>query len=240
MTVHFLNAGDTAIVVQFGDIIDRELSTRVLQLSRQIRANAVSGVTDLVPTFRSLLVNYDPLQTSASELKARLATLLDNVDSQASEARQLIIPVCYEGEHAPDLEDVARLTGMSPAEVVETHSNTLFHVYMLGFVPGYPYMGDLPESLVLPRRADPRMRVAPGSVAIASTMTAIYPLESPGGWHLIGATPVKLFDVERQPPALFRPGDKVRFEPVSAAQFQTIRDDVEANHFNVLIEKVSS
>lgn len=239
MTVHFLNAGDTAIVVQFGETIDRELSTRVLQLSRRIRSTELKGVTDLVPTFRSLLVHYDPLQITAAQLKVLLAGLLDHVDSEVTEARQLIIPVCYEGEHAPDLNDVARLTGMSPTEVINAHSDTTFHVYMLGFVPGYPYMGDLPSSLVLPRRADPRMRVPAGSVAIASTMTAIYPLESPGGWHLIGATPIKLFDATRESPAVFKPGDSVRFEPISAAQFQTIRNDIEADNFDVLNERIS-
>lgn len=239
MTVHFLNAGDTAVVVQFGDIIDRKLSTRVLQLSHQIRATQLTGVTDLVPTFRSLLVNYDPLQITAAELKERLTNLLDHVETHVGETRHLVIPVCYEGEHAPDLKEVAHLTGLSTAEVINTHSNTLFHVYMLGFVPGYPYMGDLPDSLVLPRRADPRMRVPAGSVAIASTMTAIYPLESPGGWHLIGTTPVKLFDVKRESPALFRPGDTVRFEPISAEQFQAIRNDVEIDNFDVLNERIA-
>ena len=117
--------------------------------------------------------------------------------------------------------------------MIELHSQTVFHIYMIGFVPGYPYMGDLPQPLVLPRRADPRTRVPPGSIAIAQAMTAIYPIESPGGWHLIGTTPIGLFDPTRAQPALFAPGDKVRFEPVGASRFEEIRQAVIEDRYSV-------
>lgn len=240
MAVQFLKQGDTAMVVQFGDVIDRALSDRVLNLSRRIRATAVSGVTDLVPTFRSLLVNYDPLVVGCDELKRQLESLLDSSDAQAPEARQWTIPVCYEGDYAPDVNEVAEAGGISRTQVVQQHADTLFHVYMLGFVPGFPYMGDLPPSLVSPRRSDPRTRVPPGSVAIALTMTAIYPLESPGGWHLIGSTPVRLFNVDAPQPALLSPGDKVRFKPIAQAEYLKIREAVEANDYELVSEKVAS
>ena len=217
MTVQFLSAGDTAMVVQFGQVIDRVLSDQVLALSRRIRALSIPGVVDLVPTFRSLLINYDPTQVRGADLQATLEGLLESGDTEAQAVRQWSVPVCYDGEYAPDLQEVAQTAGLSADEVVQLHTDTQFHVYMIGFVPGYPYMGDLPKSLVLPRRSNPRTRVPPGSVAIASTMTAVYPIESPGGWHLIGATPIRLFDTRLEAPALFKPGDKVRFKPVAAA-----------------------
>lgn len=240
MAVQFLKQGDTALVVQFGDVIDRALSDRVLNLGRRIRALGIVGITDLVPTFRSLLVNYDPLVVGGDELKGKLQSLLESADAQTQEARQWTIPVCYEGEYAPDVDDVAEAGGISRAQVVQQHADTLFHVYMLGFVPGYPYMGDLPPALVLPRRSNPRTRVPPGSVAIASVMTAIYPLESPGGWHLIGSTPVRLFNISSPQPALLSPGDKVRFKPVGQAEYLSIRRAVEADDYELVCQKVAS
>jgi len=238
MTVQFLSAGDTAMVVQFGQVIDRVLSDQVLALSRRIRALNIPGVVDLVPTFRSLLINYDPTQVRGADLQATLEGLLESGDAEAQAVRQWSVPVCYDGEYAPDLQEVAQTAGLSADEVVQLHTDTQFHVYMIGFVPGYPYMGDLPKSLVLPRRSNPRTRVPPGSVAIASTMTAVYPIESPGGWHLIGATPIRLFDTRLEAPALFKPGDKVRFKPVAAAEYQRIREAVQADEYEVQCEKV--
>ena len=238
MTVQFLSAGDTAMVVQFGQVIDRVLSDQVLALSRRIRALSIPGVVDLVPTFRSLLINYDPTQVRGADLQATLEGLLESGDTEAQAVRQWSVPVCYDGEYAPDLQEVAQTAGLSADEVVQLHTDTQFHVYMIGFVPGYPYMGDLPKSLVLPRRSNPRTRVPPGSVAIASTMTAVYPIESPGGWHLIGATPIRLFDTRLEAPALFKPGDKGRFKPVAAAEYQRIREAVQADEYEVQCEKV--
>lgn len=223
MDVRFLSAGDTALVVEFGDRIERGLSDRVLRLAERIRAVDMAGVVAMVPTYRSLMVHYDPMRTSHETLVAALGGFLGEADGATAPGRRWRIPACYEAAHAPDLAEVAERTGLAGADVVRRHAETEFHVYMIGFVPGYPYMGDLPEALVLPRRADPRVRVPPGSIAIASTMTAVYPIESPGGWHLIGATPVRLFDPGRERPALFSPGDKVFFEPVSLARFDELR-----------------
>ena len=239
MDVRFLCAGDTALVVEFGDRIDRALSDRVLRLGAKLRAAKLPGVVETVPTFRSLMVHYDPLRTDHASLEGRLAALLDDDAAGAGAARLWRIPACYEAAHAPDLEDVAQRTGLSAAEVVRLHSETLFHIYMIGFVPGYPYMGDLPPALVLPRRADPRIRVPAGSIAIASTMTAIYPHESPGGWHLIGTTPIRLFDPLLPRPALFSPGDKLRFEPIGASRFDEIRQASADGSYNPPCESIA-
>lgn len=237
-SVRFLPAGDTAIVVEFGDRVDRGLNAQVLRLSALVRAARIPGIVETLPTLRSLLVHYDPLVSDGASVTASIDRLLHHPHGTATRTRAWRVPACYEGGHAPDLEEVAKRTGLDPGEVVRLHSSAQYHVYMVGFSPGFPYMGDLPESLALPRRKDPRVRVPAGSVAIATTMTAIYPVESPGGWHLIGATPVRLFDARWQRPALLAPGDTVKFEPVGAREFDEIRAAVTAGRYDVAHEAV--
>lgn len=221
--VRFLPSADSAVIVEFGDHIDRSVSDEVLVLAARMQSAALGGVIEVVPTFRSLMVHYDPLRTSSIELISAIKTLLASKTALHRKRRLWRVPVCYEAELAPDLSSVAQQTKLAVEDVVALHAGTRYHVYMIGFVPGYPYMGDLPQALVLPRRSDPRIRVPPGSVAIATTMTAIYPLESPGGWHLIGATPIRIFDALTSPPALFAPGDSVEFEPIGRNAFAQIQ-----------------
>jgi KipI family sensor histidine kinase inhibitor len=225
--MRFISAGDRALVVEFGDRIDRTLSDAVLRLAACIAAAAIPGIVGTVPTFRSLLVHYDPLLTSRAELEPSIALLLDRAPEPRRDARLWHIPFCAEAEFAPDLAEVARLTGLASDDVVARHTAVRYHVYMLGFLPGFPYLGDLPAELALPRRADPRVRVPAGSIAIATALSAIYPFESPGGWHLIGTTPIRLFDIARQRPALLAAGDAVEFEPIDAAAFAAIRRQVD-------------
>ena len=239
MTVRFLSAGDRALVVEFGDRVDRALSDDVLRLDASLRSTGLAGVVETVPTFRSLMVHYDPLVTSRAELEQAIAVLLDRRSGLCRDATLWRVPVCYEGEFAPDLAEVARLTELTPREVVGLHSAVRYHVYMLGFLPGFPYLGDLPPQLALPRRADPRVRVPAGSVLIATTLTAIYPYESPGGWHLIGATPIRLFDPERPRPALLAPGDIVRFEPIDPASFASIKKAADSGDYRVASEPIT-
>lgn len=231
MPVRFLSLGDTALAVEFGDAVDPTLSRAVLRLDRVLRAGPLEGVVETVPTFRSLLVHYDPLATSRARLEHAIGTLLDRDAGTASAGRLWRLPVCYEAGFAPDLDEVARLAGLPPAEIVKRHSRVRYHVYMLGFLPGFPYLGDLPPELALPRRADPRVRVPAGAVSIATSLTAIYPYESPGGWHLIGATPVRLFDPAREPPALLAAGDAVWLDPIDGDRFAAIRKAVETGAF---------
>jgi KipI family sensor histidine kinase inhibitor len=240
MTVRFLLSGDTAVTVEFGDRIDRALSEAVLRLNAFVRAANLPGVVETVPTFRSLAVHYDPLATDSGDLIPAIEKLIDGGRGDRKQSNLWRVPACYETSHAPDLADVARRTGLSTDEIVRLHSGTRFYIYMLGFVPGYPYMGDLPEAIVLPRRNDPRTRVPAGSIAIAAGMTAVYPVESPGGWHLIGATPIRLFDPRCPRPALFNPGDTVRFEPISGREFDAIRAAVAADTYHVPCETVAA
>jgi KipI family sensor histidine kinase inhibitor len=225
----FLAAGDTALVVEFGDRIDQALSERVLRLSARLRAAPPVGLVETVPTFRSLMVHYDPGETDGATLLAAIKDALGQVGKMAWRCRRWRLPACYEPDCAPDLVWVAEQTGLAGEEVVRRHAATQFRVYMIGFTPGFPYMGGLPPELNLPRRTDPRVRVPAGSIAIAASMTAIYPVESPGGWHLIGSTPVRLFDPHCEQPSLLAPGDAVRFEPVGRAEYEDVRAAV-ADH----------
>jgi len=226
------------LVVEFGDRIDRALNDRVLRLSTLVRGENLPGVVETIPTFRSLMVHYDPLVTDSANVIAAIECLLDRGPGGPARLTLWRIPACYAASRAPDLADVAQRTGLGADEIVRLHSSTRFQVYMIGFSPGFPYMGDLPEALVLPRRADPRVRVPAGSIAIAAGMTSIYPVESPGGWHLIGATPVRLFDWRWPRPALLSPGDMVSFEPVDAREFDAIHAAVAANTYEVPCEAI--
>lgn len=240
MTARFLPSGDTALVVEFGERIDRAVNDRVLNLRLLLNSAKLPGVVETVPTLRSLLVRYDPLTTDSASLIAALEGLLNSGGGKAASAKLWRIPACYAHSHAPDLDDVAERTGLDRDEVVRLHSSTRFQIYMIGFVPGFPYMGDLPRALFLPRRTDPRVRVPPGSIAIATGMTSIYPIESPGGWHLIGATPIRLFDLHWPRATLLSPGDLVEFEPIAASEFDAIRAAVAAGTYQLNSEAVAA
>ncbi len=231
--MRFLSVGDRALTAEFGNAIDRELSRKVLRLDHIIRGERLPGVVETVPTFRSLTLHYDPAVTSRADLERIITGLLGECETAIAAARLWRIPVCYAGEYAPDLDDVARRTGLAPADVVAMHSGVRYHVYMLGFLPGFPYMGDLPPQLALPRRADPRVRVPAGSIAIATSLSAIYPYDSPGGWHLIGATPIRFFDPARDPPSLLAAGDAVQFEPIEPDAFTAIKRAVDNGGYTV-------
>jgi KipI family sensor histidine kinase inhibitor len=200
-------------------------------LSRRIEAAGLEGVIESVPTYRSILVHYSPLETSSAVLVERILALADAGVAESAPARLWRIPACYEPALAPDLDDVAARTELSTNEVVALHTGGRYHVYMLGFLPGYPYMGDLCPALQLPRREDPRVKVPPGSVAIATEMTAVYTYQSPGGWHLIGRTPAQLFDVAARPPAVLQPGDQVTFEAVPRAEHDRLAVAVARGEF---------
>lgn len=220
--VRYLPCGDTALTVEFGDRIDRALSARVIALDHRLARAALAGIVETVPTPRSLTVHFDPLAVTSAELVARLGAMLGGTIPEQEAPRELVLPVCYEPAFALDLAEVTARTGLTAHEVVRMHVATDFYVYMIGFLPGHPYMGDLPEQLILPRRETPRTAVPAGSVAIAVGMTAIYPFESPGGWHVIGRTPRRLFRPECNPPGLLRAGDRVRCVAVDRADFDRI------------------
>lgn len=217
-----LASGDTALVVEFGETVDRALNAQVMALADRIEAAHLPGVVELVPTFRSLMIHYDPLLTSQAKLADALQLLLVDLDAVERAGRLWHIPVCYEGDLGPDLDDVAKATKLTAAEVVATHAGTIYQVYCVGFLPGFPYMGDLPPALELPRRTSPRIRLPQGSVCMAMRMTGVYPIESPGGWHLLGRTPVRLFDRRREDAVLMAPGDRVKFDPIGRAEYDRL------------------
>lgn len=231
-----LAAGDTAFVVEFGDAIDRSINARVMALHRAIsaarNAGRLAGISETLPTFRSLMVFYDPLNTSRAELEPQVLALAQGGDKEAAPGRLWQLPVCYDDDFAPDLADVAQRTGLSADKVVTLHAGATYFAYVLGFMPGFAYLGGLPKELDLPRRKEPRVRVPQNSVAIAGELTAIYPWESPGGWHLIGRTPVALFDLRRPQPILWAAGDEVRFKPVDRATHDAIAADVASGTFD--------
>lgn len=223
--------GDRCLIITFGDHIDAAVGRTCLAAARKLRAAELPGVTDVVPSFVAVAVHYRPgglipgNAPTFSSLAARIDALLaDGIPADAEAGRQIDIPVCYGGEHGPDLLDVALAAGITPDEVIALHSGPRSMVFMLGFAPGHPYLGLHDEKLNIPRRASPRTVVPIGSVAIANRQTVIYPNRLPGGWNLIGATPLAMFNPQREPASLLQPGDAVRFVPISADEFNRIRD----------------
>ncbi len=222
----FLPAGDQAVVVELGDAIEPQTNRRVHGLMDAIEGAEMPGVFDLVQTYRSILVYYDPMQTSLSALEARVSELYLDLEDQAVEApRTVEIPTLYGGEYGPDLEFVAEHAGLTPREVIDIHSGTDYFVYMMGFSPGFPYLGGLSERLATPRLETPRLEIPAGSVGIAESQTGVYPVASPGGWRLIGRSPVRMFDPEAEPPSRLAAGDYVRFVPiVSETEYQKLQE----------------
>lgn len=204
--------GDSALLVVLGEGTDPSLMARVVGLAERIGHSHLPGVRDIVPAYGSVAVFFDALTQDGEALAGQLALAAQSPESPAHAAPRAVhvLPVRYDG---PDLADVAERTGLSPGEVIRRHSEPVYNVHFLGFVPGFAYLGPLDAALVLPRRAEPRRRVPAGSVAIAGVQTGVYPLETPGGWHLIGRTETVLFDPARDPPNLLAPGDGVRFSP---------------------------
>jgi KipI family sensor histidine kinase inhibitor len=206
--------GDSAILIQLGDTIDPALNARVHALSRLLQT--IPTIIETVPAYCTVLVHYDPLVTTYNQIKNIIEekiSLLD--DSTQRPSRYLEIPVLYGNASGPDFESVATTLALSPSELIRLHSEREYTVYMMGFTPGFPYLGILNEKLTLPRLSTPRTRVPAGSVAIAGSQTGIYPVDSPGGWHIIGHTPLKLFDPTSETPFLFTPGDTVKFIPTN-------------------------
>lgn len=204
--------GDSSTLIQLGDEIDLEVNQHVHALAQLIEASSINGVIETVPAYATLLVYYDPLVLSFAQIKDHLRVKISQVEETTSrKPRQVEIPVRYDGEFGIDLENVARHLHLSVEDVIRIHSEKIYTVYMMGFTPGYPYMGKLDDALIMPRLETPRTRVAAGTVAIAGSQTGIYSVDSPGGWRLIGWTPLKLFDPESDSPFLFSPGDEVKF-----------------------------
>jgi len=222
-----LPAGDSGLVIEYGDRIDPAVNRRVRELFLALDQAAVPGVVDLVPTYRSLLVCYDPLAVSLGALSERVLDLDARRGELALAPPHVIdIPTVYGGEFGPDLGFVAQHNGLTEREVVEIHASADYLVYMMGFSPGFPYLGGMSERIAAPRLKTPRTAIPAGSVGIAQQQTGIYPVESPGGWQLIGRTPVRLFDPGRRPPVLVEAGDYLRFVPIDVDAFAQVDEAV--------------
>jgi KipI family sensor histidine kinase inhibitor len=218
-----LIAGDTAVTVEFGNAISPEINDLVHGFCTAIENMRLKGITELVPAYCSVLVCYDPAVIRLAPLVRRLKKIAARGQTAASSERRVFeIPVCYGGEYGEDLEDVASLAGLSAEEVILRHSAPEYRIYMLGFLPGFAYLGGLDKSIATPRLATPRVKIPAGAVGIGGEQTGIYPLDSPGGWRLIGRTPLKPYDAHREPAILYRAGDFIRFVPIDEAEYRRI------------------
>jgi len=218
-------AGDAALVAEFEERIDPAVNARVVALADALRALELPGVRDVVPTFRSVTVYFDPLVADVAGLADAMRELArTGAAAHARESRTVDVPVCYDAVYGLDLDDVARGAGMTAAEVIELHTAATCRVFMLGFVPGFAYLGPIDPRIATPRLAAPRTRVPAGSVGIAGAQTGIYPLATPGGWNLVGRTPLRMLDLTRDTPARLRPGDRVRFRAIDRAEFERLTD----------------
>ena len=214
-TARIREAGDSALIADLGDVIDASINWRAINLAAQVRAARLTGVRDVVPTFRSVAVFFDPLRTDEEALRVLLQTPPRD-DAASPDGATVQIPVEYGGDAGPDLDAVAAAAGLAPAEVVSRHAAREYRVFMVGFLPGFAYLGEVDPSIAAPRHASPRLRVPAGSVGIAGQQTGVYPQASPGGWQILGRTTTRPFDSGRIPASLLRPGDRVRFVPASA------------------------
>lgn len=223
--------GDAALVVQIGEGIDPAIHEKVQHVTYMLENNPFPGFIEAVPSYNSVTIYYHPMTVSSSHaiqvkkgpyeiVSSHISQLMKEMGSLHKLERRLIdIPVAYGGEYGPDLETVASHNGLSIQEVINIHSSAQYLVYMIGFAPGFPFMGGMDERIATPRKNSPRLSIAPGSVGIAGKQTGIYPLETPGGWQIIGQTPLDLFLPDHSPPTLLQPGDQVRFVPISHEEF---------------------
>jgi KipI family sensor histidine kinase inhibitor len=213
--------GDRSVLVELGDEISPQVNRRVREFYVVLMESPIEGLIEIVPAYRSFLIIYDPLKLDLVMIKNRMEDLQKKIEGiEIPEPKTLEIPVVYGGEYGPDMEWVARYHNIRVEEVIQLHTGTTYQVYMIGFMPGFPYMGELPESLATPRRETPRTVIPQGSVAIAQRQTGIYPVESPGGWQILGRTPLKLFNPHHSPPTLLEMGDVVQFFSIGEEEFK--------------------
>ncbi len=228
--------GDAALLAEFSEVLDLGVNARIQQLALDIRGRRLDWIRDVVPALGSLALHFDPARFAAGFSPIDAATTLigeclDRAPAAAASATPSVdVPVCYAPECAPDLEDIAARCGMTADEVVALHCASPHRVLMVGFVPGHPYLGGLDPRLSVPRRATPRAKVAAGSVAIANAQTVVYPFTTPGGWNIVGRTPLRVFDATRESPAIFAPGQRVRFVPVGLDEFRSLAAEAGGDH----------
>jgi len=224
----YLPFGDCALLIEFGNTISPEINLKVITLNETITQAKILGAKETVPTYRSLLIRYDPLETTYDQLVFQVRDLEKELEKPHLEAvvgKAVTIPVVYGGEYGPDLSFVAQYHRLTEEQVVKLHSDREYRVYMLGFVAGFPYLGEVAKEIATPRLETPRLNVPAGSVGIAEKQTGIYPCDAPGGWRIIGRTPLKLFNAHKQPPAFLEPGQTVKFKPIPEDEYQVFSEE---------------
>ena len=225
MTIH--PYGDRAVLINFEQIIDPKINAKVIAIHQKIKASDLAGITFSIPAYCSLTIGFDPQIISYDQLCKHIAVFSNSHSETELEKGKTLhkIPVCYEAEFALDMEDVVSITALTRQEIIDLHTQNTYQVFMIGFLPGFGYMGRLSEKLYCRRKAVPRKKVPALSVGLAGFQTGIYPSEAPGGWQIIGRTPIKIFDPKLQQPFLFKPGDRVEFYPISKpTYFQIIEN----------------
>lgn len=232
--------GECAVTVEFSRDMDPRAGETAVMLAEKLRQRKAVEIYEIIPTYRSVTICYDPLAISYKELKHLVASCVRRPEfaAQRRVVRRFRIPVCYGGRFGVDLAYVAQKTGMDMREVVRRHISREYPINMIGFLPGFPYLSGMDESIAVPRLENPRELIPAGSVGIGGKQTGVYPIASPGGWRLIGRTPVRLYDPHRDPPILYSAGDRIRFYPVSEQEYDVIEAAVTAGSYTVETEEV--
>ena len=236
------NAGDQAITITFGETIDTQISSFVFEVSESLRSFQLDGILDIIPSYCSIMIQYDPLVITSSYIYAICKELCSAIKSNPlpKKSRIISIPVLYEKDYAPDLEFVSKHTGLSIDEIIKIHTTHIYTVFMIGFTPGFPYMGISPKKLTVPRKTTPSQQILAGSVGLAENQTGIYPIESAGGWQIIGNTPINFFDISLISPSLFNIGDQIKFEALNnKEEYDSIKDLIKKNTYKPTIKRTN-
>ena len=236
------NAGDQAITITFGETIDTQISSFVFEVSESLRSFQLDGILDIIPSYCSIMIQYDPLVITSSYIYAICKELCSAIKSNPlpKKSRIISIPVLYEKDYAPDLEFVSKHTGLSIDEIIKIHTTHIYTVFMIGFTPGFPYMGISPKKLTVPRKNTPSQQILAGSVGLAENQTGIYPIESAGGWQIIGNTPINFFDISLISPSLFNIGDQIKFEALNnKEEYDSIKDLIKKNTYKPTIKRTN-
>ncbi|WKA58777.1 5-oxoprolinase subunit PxpB [Planococcus shenhongbingii] len=229
MNFSFSPLGDQAIVIEVGQEINEKVQERVRAIAALLEADPLPWMVEIIPAFTTVTVFYHPLATLYETVQQELEERVQHIsEAVAGEFRTVEIPVCYGGDFGPDLDFVAQHNGLSPEEVIEIHTSGTYTVYMIGFAPGFPFIGGMSEKIAAPRRDSPRLRIPERTVGIAGMQTGVYPIETPGGWQLIGRTPIRLFRPEQEIPSLLRAGDKIIFRQISESEYHSLKEEQHA------------
>lgn len=236
----YLTAGDKALTIEYGNEISEDISSKVRSMMVALEINKIDGIVEIVPTYRSLMVHYNPLIIGYDKLVNKLKSLENKLqDISLPEPEVIEIPTVYGGEYGPDIGNVAKHNKITVEEVVKIHSSKEYLIYMLGFTPGFPYLGGMNGKIATPRLKSPRTKINKGSVGIAGSQTGIYPIDSPGGWQLIGKTPLKLYEPNREVPILLKAGNYIKFVPIFEGEYKSIEKAVNNGtyKYNTYIKK---